>query len=274
MLKKLLEYDMRSMKKLWRIMGIVLPCATVAAALAIRFWIVIDMFDVNTQIALGMLSIMVITLGYAAIITFSVLNSLFIAKRMGSDFFSKAGQLTFMIPVKRDVLFLSKFLNSIIWISISNLSIVAVVLTCMLIIPAPETGLISLDAFIVVAEFFKSGVADSGVLFVVNTALVIMLMMEFNLFMACFLNFCVIKCRSTGGYGMYVGIMMGILFGAMIIFALCVEGYSLLVGIYDGASRAFLAMLMLVALVIMLGVFCFWTFFSSRDKMRYDLELK
>jgi ABC-type transport system involved in multi-copper enzyme maturation permease subunit len=119
MIKKLLKYDMLQMKRVWRVFGILTPVIAVAVAFSFRF---IDggMFEAEDLNALiEGLCVLTITFGIAAIIVFAVFNSINVAKCIGRDFFSDVGQLTLTLPVKRDDLFMAKFLNSLIWITVS-----------------------------------------------------------------------------------------------------------------------------------------------------------
>ena len=273
MLKKLLQYDMRGMKKLWKLLGIFLPCIAVAIALSIRFISMDQLGDEGLEILFITLSILTLPFGIAAIIVAGVFNSIHVAKRMGNDFFSDAGQLTFTLPVKRDDLFLSKFLNSLIWMTAYNLAVFFTVFVCMLIAPVPESGLISTAAFDAVLAFLGAASESGGMLFQFMLMLVVILILEINLFMATFLNWCVIKCQSAGGYGMYIGIMLGGIGAVSIIIAICSGGFGLITGGMHEVNVRFVSVMLLLAVDVILAILNFALFFSARDKLKYNFNL-
>lgn len=267
MIKKLFKYDMLRMKKVWRVFAILIPVIAVAVAFSFRF-IDVGMFeDEDLNALIEGLCVLTITFGIAAIIFFAVFNSINVAKCIGRDFFSDVGQLTFTLPVKRDDLFMAKFLNSLIWITVSNLSIIATVFLCILIAPKPETGIINTDVLDAILALFGGGIFNPSVL------LVLVCLIEIDVFMAAFLNYCVIKCQSTGGFGMYIGLTLGGLAAVSIVISLCSNGFDLLTASWSQENRDIVTTLIILGVDVILAMLNFAVFFSARDKLKYNFNL-
>jgi hypothetical protein len=221
----------------------------------------------------GVIGIGYVEVAIFAILATSIVNMVFVANRMARNFYSDQGQLTFTLPVKREDLFLSKFLNSLIWSGASTLSLVFVVLVYMLLIPTPESGLISTIAFESVATFLKMLFETGGAMAVYTAVCVVTMILELSLLSVNLLNYSVIKCQSAGGIGMCIGIYAAICFASSMIIMLCTEGMIILgENMSDGAFNAVMILVQLVV-VILLAVANFYLFFSARDRVKYDLNL-
>lgn len=275
MLKKLLKYDMRPMIKLWRVLLIIIPVLAVSSALVLRYMISGNYMndDLLLNAMFGVIGIGYVEVAIFAILATSIVNMVFVANRMARNFYSDQGHLTFTLPVKREDLFLAKFLNSLIWSGASTLSLVFVVLVYMLLIPTPESGLISTAAFeglgLALDMLFEAG----GARFIYTAICIVTIILELLLFSVNLLNYSVIKCQSAGGIGMCVGIYAGVCFAATMVMMLGAEGMLILQeNVSDLAYDAVMILVQLVA-VILLAVANFYLFFSARDRVKYDLNL-
>ena len=135
MLKKLLKYDMRPMIKLWRVFGILVPVLAIVSAISLRYMNSSEMMNgTPLSIVLGIFAVLFFELSVFAILASAIVNMVFVARRTASNFFSDEGQLTFTLPVDRDSLYLSKFLNSLIWTGVSTASLVLALLVYMLMV--------------------------------------------------------------------------------------------------------------------------------------------
>ena len=275
MLKKLLKYDMRPMIKLWRVLLIIIPVLAVSSALVLRYMISGNYMndDLLLNAMFGVIGIGYVEVAIFAILATSIVNMVFVANRMARNFYSDQGHLTFTLPVKREDLFLAKFLNSLIWSGASTLSLVFVVLVYMLLIPTPESGLISTAAFeglgLALDMLFEAG----GARFIYTAICIVTIILELLLFSVNLLNYSVIKCQSAGGIGMCVGIYAGVCFAATMVMMLGAEGMLILQeNVSDLAYDAVMILVQLVALIL-LAVANFYLFFSARDRVKYDLNL-
>lgn len=275
MLKKLLKYDMRPMIKLWRVLLIIIPVLAVSSALVLRYMISGNYMndDLLLNAMFGVIGIGYVEVAIFAILATSIVNMVFVANRMARNFYSDQGHLTFTLPVKREDLFLAKFLNSLIWSGASTLSLVFVVLVYMLLIPTPESGLISTAAFeglgLALDMLFEAG----GARFIYTAICIVTIILELLLFSVNLLNYSVIKCQSAGGIGMCVGIYAGVCFAATMVMMLGAEGMLILQeNVSDLAYDAVMILVQLVV-VILLAVANFYLFFSARDRVKYDLNL-
>lgn len=273
MLRKLLKYDLRSMRGLWRVFSILLPC--LALALPISFRLMSWDYDVTSGYVV-LLQIIVyfifLILIYAAMAVL-IINPVFLAKRIARDFYSRTAQLTLTLPVKRDDLFLSKLINSIIWTTATNVFVLVTVILCMLIMPVPESGLISTVAFDTVGAFIRAGIAESGAFFVIKMILGIILVLEINLFCAVFLNYSVIKCHSMGGIGMYLGVVIGGICGILMLMAIGIEGYDLITMNMSPAAVGIVGVLSMLALDVIFAILNVALCLYARDKLKYNFNL-
>ena len=273
MLKKLLKYDISRMKKMWRLYAIALPCLAVVLAFSIRMLDINPFYDDLSNELLNTICIFGILIGAGGIAVSAVFNSVFLAKYMGRDFYSDAGQLTFTLPIKRDDLFLSKFLNSLIWITASNLSIILTVFLCFLISSSTDNGLINMDMVNQMYDFIRDGFFTGGIAERATATLLVIIVVEINVLMPNLLNYCVIKCQSSGGMGMYIGLMIGGLIGVIILVEIGANGYDLIVpGLSEMGYMAFV-ILSLLADALALAVLNFALFFSARDRLKYNFNL-
>ncbi len=274
MLKRLLKYDMRPMIKLWRVFAVLIPILAVTSAIAMRYMNTPEMMQGSpVSIILGVFAMLYFELAVFALLASAIVNMVFMARRTASNFFSDEGQLTFTLPVDRDALYMSKFLNSLIWTCVSTVALVFVILVYMLIAPVPESGLVSLAAFKAVGTFLKEGIADGGFMFVYLLICVIVIFFELNLFSVVLVNYCVIKCRSGAGIGMSIGVSVACGFGAIIALFLSLNGFLYSTeSLSDGAFTAISALIPLV-FIILLAVFDFYLFFDARDRLKFDLNI-
>ena len=274
MLKKLLKYDMRPMIKLWRVFGILVPVLAIVSAISLRYMNSSEMMNgTPLSIVLGIFAVLFFELSIFAILASAIVNMVFVARRTASNFFSDEGQLTFTLPVDRDSLYLSKFLNSLIWTGVSTASLVLALLVYMLIVPEPESGLISTEAFKAVGNFLKNGVESGGFMFVYTVVCIIVILLEMNLLSVVLTNYCVIKCRSSAGIGMSIGITAAVGFGTIIAIAFSAGGFVYSTeNLSDGAFTA-ISVLIPILIIILLAVFNFYLFFDARDRLKYDLNL-
>lgn len=274
MLKKLLKYDIRAMKRLWRCLGVLLPILAIASP--ISFSLMLNETMIQPDLAIFVLPTVYITFiaSVYIIIAALILNSIVLGKRITSDFFSRTAQLTLTLPVKREDLYMSKFINSIIWTTGANLCLFVTVILYMLFVPTPEKGhLVSTSAFDAVWAFFGLGVENSGIVFILTLILFIILLLQINLFTAVFLNYCVISSRSMGGIGKYFGVIFGGSAGLGIIIAIMSTGYGYLTAEMTMVQVKLVGTLILFAINVILAMINTAMFFSARDRLKYNFNM-
>ena len=275
MLKKLLKYDLRAMRRLWKCLGILLPLLAIASP--ISFSLLNNEAMIRPDFVVFVLPIASITfvISLYAIIAALILNSIVLGKRITSDFYSRTAQLTLTLPVKREDLYLSKFINSIIWTSGANLCLFLTVVLYMLFVPTPEKGhLVSTSAFDAVWAFLGLGAEKSGVVFVISLILFIILLLQINLFSAVFLNYCIISSRSMGGIGKYFGVVFGGSAGIAMIVAIMSTGYGYLTADMTLVQIKLVGMLILFAINVILAMINTAMFFSARDRLKYNFNMR
>ncbi len=274
MLKKLLKYDMRPMIKLWRVLAIIIPILAITGALDVRF---MNSINESTNPALAVLfsmfSVVYIELVIFAIFAVGIVNMVFLARRTASDFFSDRGQLTFTLPVDRDDLYMSKFLNSLIWNSVASAALVLTLIVFALLAPEAENGYISTDVFDWIADTVKNSFKSDGIMFVFKLICYITIFVELNFFSVVLINYSVIKCRSAGGIGMSIGIVAAVTFGTIMLVALSASGFVYSTEMLSKGACDAIAILMLLGVAVLIGVFDFLMFFDGRDRLKYDLNI-
>jgi ABC-type transport system involved in multi-copper enzyme maturation permease subunit len=262
------------MKRLWRCLGVLLPILAIASP--ISFSLMLNETMIQPDLAIFVLPTVYITFiaSVYIIIAALILNSIVLGKRITSDFFSRTAQLTLTLPVKREDLYMSKFINSIIWTTGANLCLFVTVILYMLFVPTPEKGhLVSTSAFDAVWAFFGLGVENSGIVFILTLILFIILLLQINLFTAVFLNYCVISSRSMGGIGKYFGVIFGGSAGLGIIIAIMSTGYGYLTAEMTMVQVKLVGMLILFAINVILAMINTAMFFSARDRLKYNFNM-
>ena len=109
MLLKLLKNDLKAVFKYWWISAIISIALSFFGSFLIGF---LRNYDGYSPM-LGILSILGIMLIIGGLSAFSLLSFIFVIIRFYRNFFTDEGYLTFTLPVKRNELFLSKFITGI-----------------------------------------------------------------------------------------------------------------------------------------------------------------
>ena len=121
MLVKSLKYDLRSVWRIWWIGAATVLALSVPTGLAMRDMILNE--GNPDHIPWGTFVIMINNMVDVA---FPLLSAVLVGLRYYSHFFTDNGYMTFTLPVKRSTLYLSKFLNAMVWdISATLVSVAA-----------------------------------------------------------------------------------------------------------------------------------------------------
>ena len=268
MLKKLLKYDIWRMAKKWKMLGGILAGCGIVFALCLRLAETDAFYNDDLNDFAEFLGIFGMVLAIFGIIAAWVFNMVFIGKYMGRDLFSDVGQLTFTIPVKRDVLFFSKFLNSLIWTTAFNVSLVVIILLCALIAPTDGSG-----ATTEVFPMFAEGMLFEADLNRLLDMLILIIAVEIGLLNATLLNYCIIKCQSSGGIGMFIGLAVAGVSVLCMVWGIGAEGFALVKAQMSVSEYTAFVLISLFVGVIGLAVLNFSLFFCARDRLKYDFNL-
>ena len=140
MFKKLIKYDLTSVWRLWWIILLTLPCATVVGSLAIRFAIgssfssnIVDVVVTTLATLLGIACFLVIVVAGA-------LTAVLVYIRFYKNLFSDEGYLTFTLPVSRRSILLAKTLNAFIWFSLYGVLVFICICIAAIVIPPVDPG--------------------------------------------------------------------------------------------------------------------------------------
>ena len=240
MFRKLLKYDILSVARLWWIVALSVPAASVIGALALRFLIDVsssslepDALTIILTIFAGFVSLACAT----AVILSGWVTIILIYVRFYKNLFSDEGYLTFTLPVSRKQILLSKTLNAFIWNFLhSILYVISLFIYLTIAPPAKEGGfIINTVAF----EFIGSGIKEIwnfiggwSVLFSLQ-ALIISLIATFMTISVFHLSITigsiiVKKAKIVASIGIYYGINIAISMLFRIIYSLF--GYFIMPG--------------------------------------------
>ena len=134
MLRKLLKYDLRSIQRLFWLLGGSVMALSLLGGLALRFMIN------NENDALFLMSLFAgffLFLNFMAIIAFATIIQIMVYYRFYKNLFTDEGYLTFTLPVSRAKLLASKTLNALIWLFGSG-AVVSVCILEFVLIAAPQ----------------------------------------------------------------------------------------------------------------------------------------
>ena len=140
MFKKLMKYDLTSVWRLWWIILITMPCATVIGSFAIRFAIGSSVSSNTVDIVVTILAGLLGAACFLIIPVAGVLTAILVFMRFYKNLFSDEGYLTFTLPVSRRSILLSKTLNAFIWFSLYSVLVFVCICAAALIIPPVNPG--------------------------------------------------------------------------------------------------------------------------------------
>ena len=110
MLVKSLKYDLRSVWRIWWIGAVTVLALSVPTGLATR-----DMILSTSSLDHIPWGTFVIMINNMVDVAFPLFSAVLVGLRYYSHFFTDNGYMTFTLPVKRSTLYLSKFLNAMVW---------------------------------------------------------------------------------------------------------------------------------------------------------------
>ena len=274
MLRKLLKYDVGYMKKLWKFLFPIIPAAALIGAIAIRVGITMisNMESLIFTAIVGPLAIMlgcVATMGVAAS---SVINSVFVARRLTSSFYSDEAYLTFMLPVKRETLLLSKFINAVIW----NLTAAAMLIVCifiyLIVVPIPEGN--ALLSFVAVRGLFRLlslGFAAEPVIMSFAVVLVPIILIEMTVLDAILLQYFVSITRSLVGIALWIATYSVISTAAPFVFSFGLLGL-IEIEVSAGIETAVTVLIML-GTALALAAIGLLLYLKTQESLKYKLNV-
>ena len=156
MLKKCLRYDLQAVGRLWCILSVISLGAALVTALAVRIFLE-SMFSESVSETMSFLSIIGMLgagLCLLAMIATLIASLFLVYWRTYTNFFTDEGYLTFTLPATPSQLFLSSYVNILIWTLISGAAIALSVFLAALFGPAKDS-LLNLDVLSVLGEALK-----------------------------------------------------------------------------------------------------------------------
>jgi hypothetical protein len=133
MLKKCLKYDLKAVFRIWWIAAVsVLGLAVVCGFCTRRMVLNTDPNNMMIMESMAVVSSVV------AAIAFSILSTILLIVRYYTNFFKDEGYLTFTLPVKRQTLFLSKIISSVI-VNFATAAVIGLGV-CLVLLMTPCAG--------------------------------------------------------------------------------------------------------------------------------------
>ena len=158
MFKKVLKYDMASIKRYWWMIAVTVLGMSVFGSLVFRMVEYIFTHEAVLERAPLMVFIGMAGIIFLFVCVLASFSSVFVTAiltylRFYRNFFTDEGYLTFTLPVSRKTLYLSKTVNSVIWRLAHFLLLLAGVAIVMTIAPSPKYGgLLNLTAWEALGE--------------------------------------------------------------------------------------------------------------------------
>ncbi len=207
MLKKLLKCDMDYMKRLWKILLPITPLAAFIAAIAIRVGIEMLNDDAISAVS-GIIApfiLIVGVLGTIAVLSAYIVNLVFLARRFSSNFYSDEAYLTFMLPVKREKLLLSKFLNALIWNGLMAAILIVCAFIYLVIVPVPKgDGIVTLELLSRMFGALGDSFRSSPVVTSFSVVLAPIIVIETLVLEIIVLHYCISITRSIAGIALWL----------------------------------------------------------------------
>lgn len=278
MLRKLLKYDMSSIRSVWLWLAGAAVLLSLPGAFCMRFLFTLDPNEAASGMGiLQAISVLGVLASFMTLAAFLVVTEILIYWRFYKSFFTDEGYLTFTLPVTRAQLLLSKTLNACIWMASS----IGVLLLCgleFLLIAPPE--FILDDLF---AGLWKGIVESYG--WLVVYLLELLLILAATLWMGVsIIHLCITigsiiakKLKILAAIGVYYLFNFVLSFAGQIIM---VVGIISAVGAMDtvfakvteGEAFLFLALVLLIAAVIV-ATLAYFVHLITLNKIERKLNL-
>lgn len=182
--------------RIWSLTAMITPLVAIAISVLIRLMISVPDMPVFFMLLFSMVTFLLIFALYAFIFSPSIIHLV----RYYKNLFSDEGMLTFLLPVKRSTILISKLLSYLIYTFASGAVIFADILLITLIIPNPETGSGCLISFLISELFSGIWVSFSAIGFwlVLFVLLGILLIVASTVLSAVFMQYVVtFACQMT-----------------------------------------------------------------------------
>ncbi len=280
MFRSVLKHDFKAIARYYWIIAVALVGLSFTAAISIRL---LSAYD-DAPILLYLFGTFIIMAAYVALIGSVILVSLLIYLRFYQNFYSDEGYLTFTLPVKRKTLLLSKTLNALIWESFLGLLLLFCIFIFALIAPDFGDGLLNLDLFTSIIDFFVEGWQTLGVWLIVYILEGIGLIVLLAFASIALIQFCITvgaviarRAKLLAGIGIGAAIMYGLnaiislLFSAFVLVGIDAILYITL-ELPSGMVHFLLALFLLLVSVIVGGAGLMF-YFMTRDRIEHRLNL-
>jgi len=280
MLKKVLRYDIKYMRRSWTVFAAIALLISFVSSLLIRHSMYIEEADEGALQGVAALEIMLAMLGIMFVLATGVILIVRIFTRSVGNFFSDAGYLTFTLPVSRKTLYHAKILNGLIWILLQGILMLLCLLFFVTIPSSSEPWAISLDFFKNIFTAVRMSFEREPLWFTVIALELITLWFIMPAFETLFIHYCVIRGGTgtgRGKAGAATGIFLGSIFGVFFAFVLFVstsaEGILYLTSDLDASLNSLVTVLFLLLLICLFGGLGTFFYFSSIDRLENKLNL-
>ncbi len=221
MFRKVLKYDMASIKRYWWMIAVIVLAMSVVGSLVFRG--VYYIFENEAVLEDSPLMVLVALAGiiFLFVCVLAIFSSVFITAvmthlRYYRNFFTDEGYLTFTLPVSRKTLYLSKTVNTMFWSFAHVLLLVASIAIVLTIAPPPETGYgLNFVVWEALGDALSLAWGSVGAWLIVYVAEVILLYLCASAMSVGLIQFCITvgsivtkKYKLLASIGIYYGVNM------------------------------------------------------------------
>lgn len=204
MLKKCLKYDLKPGKRLWQILSVALIGASIPIGAYFKY-----MDHVNEDAVFPFLFFIAVVSTYAmALVALMVVPAIMSLYHYYQTVNTDQAYLTFMLPIKRETLYLSKLIATVVRLLLSTASCVVSLLILSLFITTDDTML-----FVTLFRAMGRAIKESGVFFFLRFLLVLLLFLAIEILSVSFIHFLIRKGASTKSrVGVGIALYLGLVF--------------------------------------------------------------
>lgn len=255
MLKKLYNYDFKSIFKLWKIFAIIIFVASVFTGLLFGAIDISNLDEYNHPLIFIIFTLTILAFVFA-MFAFLISPTILAIVRFCKNLFSDEGYLTFTLPVTKKDILNAKLKSTLVLECLTFLVAFLSIFVCLVLsgIQHPE------DIVDIIGDIFESFV-DKGVWSIVYLVEILLLMFAIITYMilliyACITFACLItkKARVITAIGIYYGInsILGIIWNIFVMTS--AVGSSIILELYNASDIAIASILGIV--IVFIAIVC------------------
>lgn len=272
MLKTLFKYDFGYMKRIWKVLLPVMPIVSLIAAIAFRIMFSLSYNEDSLVVAIVVVPITSIvgSIGTMCLFASYIVNIVFIGKRFSSNLYSDEAYLTFMLPVKREKLLLSKFLNATLWNCLMMVMFIICFFIYLIVVPPTSDGaLVTFEYVQKIFSAFGTAFKEKPVLMTAISILVPIITVESLVAEVLLLHYYISAVRSFAGFPIWIATnsVLGVIGSIMASFGA--------VGLYEinPPNGNAIIIILLFCTSVMYAAIGLLLYLKTQDNMKFKLNV-